>query len=208
MAAHRMTPARKAALRKAQIASARKRKGRGKAKKVNSGRRKAIRRTAIAAGAIGTAGYVFKNREKLIVRHVAVTKAVHQEIRSARSMGQKLSKHDIQWIKHTERTRHANRSSFRVREYKAARQIARLSTSRGRSLNPARANSAWGAGVQATGTPVAHRRAMFEAYRKDVYSRAVARHARMTGKKRKFNSGSGKRLLVNQKGKVRRAFWA
>lgn len=88
---HAMTAARKAALRKAQLASARKRKGHGKARRSLSPRGKKALKYAGVAAAVGVGGaYVFHNRERLIVRHVAVTKAVHQEIRSARAMGQNL----------------------------------------------------------------------------------------------------------------------
>ena len=57
---HRMTPARRAALRKAQAASARKRRGRGKGKLASSNRRydsfkSTTRNVLIAAAAVGGA---------------------------------------------------------------------------------------------------------------------------------------------------------
>lgn len=63
-----MTPARRAALRKAQLASARKRRGRGK--KRTSSRRTRARRIAIAAGgagavaAVGAGAYVARKKYK------------------------------------------------------------------------------------------------------------------------------------------------
>lgn len=58
--AHRMTPARRAALKKAQAASARKRRGKGKGKlakanRRNSGYKRAMAYTAIGVGALGAA---------------------------------------------------------------------------------------------------------------------------------------------------------
>lgn len=212
MAAHRMTPARKAALRKAQLASARKRKGRGKnTSKSSIARRKntkrALKYAGVAAATIGTGAVVYRNRENWIIKHVAVTKAVRSHMKKAKETGMKLSKVDIQWIKEQERQDHANRSVFRVREYKEARRVARLATSRGKSLRPDRKNNAYSAGMQVTGVPNAKQRYYFEAYRKDVHSRALSRLAKMKGKKRGFSYNSGKRLLVNQKGQVRRALF-
>lgn len=203
------TAKQRAALRKAQLASARKRRGKGKARRTLSPRaRKGMKYAGVAAAAVGAGAVVYKNRENWIVKHVAVTKAVKSHMKKARETGQKLSKYDIQYIKEQERLDHANRSVFRVREYREARRVARLPSSRGRSLNPARRSNAYAAGIGVTGVPNAKQRYYFESYRKDVHSRAQQRLARMKGKKRGFNYGSGKRLLVNQKGKVRRAFWA
>lgn len=53
MAAHRMTPARRAALKKAQAASARKRRGKGKGKLARANRKgRNYKRAAIAAGLV------------------------------------------------------------------------------------------------------------------------------------------------------------
>jgi hypothetical protein len=232
------TARQRAQLKRAQIISARKRKGRGRGKAVS---RKAVRRTAkpsralvrkrtlpstktrsaksirrrkiarnvaigaVAVGAIGAVGY--RHRENLVIKHVAVTRALKSHRKKAKASGRKLSNWEIQYIKEQERHDHAHRSTFRVREYREARRVAKLPTSRGRSMRPDRANSAWSAGVSVTGHPVAHRNYVFEAYRKDVHSRAVARHGRMTGKKRRFNYSSGKRLTVLPGGKVKREFW-
>lgn len=235
----------KAALRKAQLASARKRRGRGKgrvsaksrlrtagaksqikrrstaAKKSTVKRRstsaarvKNRRRTVARAGMVGAVAavaaggaVVYRNRENLIIKHVAVRRAVKDHKANAARLGRKLDDWEVQWVKEQEKLDHANRSVFRVREYIEARSKARAKFARGRSLRPDRSVNAWSAGMGVTGVPTAKQRYYFESYRKDVHSRALARHARMTGKKRKFGYNSGKRLLVNQKGKVKRTFW-
>lgn len=204
-----MTPARKTALRKAQLASAKKRRrGKTVSKAKSRGRRKkAMVYAGVAAATIGGGALVYKNREDWVIKHVAVTKAVRSHMKKAKQTGQKLSKYDIQWIKEQERIDHANRSVFRVREYREARRVARLPSSRGRSLNPARKNNAYSAGMSVTGVPTAKQRYYFESYRKDVYSRAQQRLAKMKGKKRGFNYNSGKRLTVDKKGRVKREFW-
>lgn len=233
----------RAQLKKAQAISARKRKGKGKAKPVarrrikrtaqpsralvrrrtvstskaktsnvkSVRRRKIAKRVAIGAvavGAVGVAGaYGYKNRENLVIKHVAVYRAVKSHRIKARQTGQKLNSWDIQWIKEQEREDHANRSVFRVREYREARRVAKLPTSRGRSLRPDRKVNAYSPGVGVTGVPNAKQNYYFESYRKDVYSRAVQRHGRMKGKKRRFDYSSGKRLTVLPGGKVKREFW-
>ena len=202
------TAKQKAALRKAQLASARKRRGRGKAKRSNPRRR---RRAAIGAAAVGAAAVagatVYRNRENLVIKHVAVYRALKSHRKKARETGQKLESWDIQWIKEQERKDHAHRSVFRVREYREARRVAKLPTSRGRSLRPDRKVNAYTAGMSVTGVPNAKQNYYFESYRKDVYSRAVQRHGRMKGKKRRFGYDSGKRLTVLPGGKVKREFW-
>lgn len=236
--AYRMTPARRAALKKAQAASARKRKGRGKAKSASvrrrkaapvsgrltgrvknttkrrsgsqSSRKKTIKRAALAVGAVSAvagAGYVYKNREKLIIGPAAVRRAVKDHKANAARFGRKLESWEIEFVREQEKIDHANRSVFRVRNYLEARRVARLSTSRGKSLRPDRKNNAYAPGVGVTGVPIGKQRYYFESYRRDVYSRAVQRLARMKGKKRKFGYDSGKRLLVDSKGKVKRTFW-
>lgn len=65
--AYRMTAARRAALRKAQLASARKRRGRGKSRPKNKNRRKAlIAGGAVVAGGLAYAGgrYALNNPKK------------------------------------------------------------------------------------------------------------------------------------------------
>jgi hypothetical protein len=201
-----MTPRRRAALRKAQLASARKRRGTG-LKKRSINKRKAVKYAGVAAVAVGAGAMAYKNRENLVIKHVAVHRAMKQHRKDAKSVGRKVSLDELKYIKQQERYDHAHRSTYRVREYRAARKVAQLPSSRGKSLRPDRKNSAWNAGNKVTGHPTIHHRYVFEAYRKDVHSRALSRHARMTGKKRNFNYSSGKRLLVNQQGKVKRTFW-
>lgn len=230
---YRMTPARKAAIRKAQVASARKRKGSGKGKPVSmrrravaasgttkrratksstSNRKRNLRRIAVASAAVGTAAgtaYVYKNREKLVISKVAEYQAVknHQA-----KKGRKLTKAEKRAVRLQERKDHASRSTYRVREYLKARNVAQVGYRQlgVSSLRPDRANSLHQVinRISGPGTMTASEgRYMFMAYRRDVHSRALQRHARMTGKKRKFNYDSGKRLKVSQKGVVTRTFW-
>lgn len=72
--AHSMTPARRAALKKAQAASARKRRGKGKGKLAAANRKnmrlkRNIKRAAVTAGAVTAAGAagtaVYMNRGKI-----------------------------------------------------------------------------------------------------------------------------------------------
>lgn len=246
---YRMTSARRAALRKAQIASARKRKGRGKAPvrknrvravaaaskgvrrrgtapksssskaSVKSRNRKIAKRTAIAVGAIGAAagaGYVYKHRERLIIKHEAERRAIRDMQRwSKKNRGRKLTKAEKHQVRMDERRLHATRSSLRVREYIASRshlenakKAAKAGYAQTTSLRPGRKNNIWDA-MSKQGFPVHkdEQRKIFEGYRKDVHSRARSRLAKMQGKKRGFNYDSGKRLLVNSKGRVKQAFW-
>lgn len=226
-----MTPARKAALKKAQIASARKRRGSGKGKVASMKRRKAApaaikrrskataattrrrRRAAVAAvGAVGAAAgtaYVYKNREKLVIAKVAEYQAIknHQT-----KKGRKLTKSEKQAVRLQERKDHASRSTYRVREYLKARDTARIGYRQLgiSSLRPDRANSLDKVINRISGPntmSAAEGRYLFMAYRRDVHSRALQRYARMNKKKRKFSYDSGKRLVVSPKGKVTRAFW-
>lgn len=235
------TSRQRAQLKRAQIISARKRKGRGKGRAVSRNRvrrtarpsralvrtrkisksgatktrsAKSIRRRkiarnvaigAVAVGAIGAVGY--RHRENLVIKHVAVHRAVKQTRQQYAQWGIKMTKEDIKFAKAQERHDHAHRSTYRVREYRDARRVAKLPTSRGKSLRPDRANSAFKAGVNVTKVARAHERAVFMAYRRDVHSRAQARLAKSSGKKRKFSYSSGKRLNVSQGGKVTQAFW-
>lgn len=67
MSRYQMTTARMAALKKAQAASARKRRGTGRAK-VSSTRRRNIKRAVVATAVVGAtaagAGYVYKKSRK------------------------------------------------------------------------------------------------------------------------------------------------
>lgn len=206
-----MTPKRRAALKKAQLASARARRGAGKArKKYNSASprtRKAVKYAGVTAAAVGAGALVYGNRENLIIKQVAVHRAVKDHRRNAKNLKIKLTAADYKYIKAQERIDHANRSTLRVREYREARRVARSSMARGRSLRPDRKNSVWAQGMSVTGVPNAKQNYYYETYRKDVYSRAVARQARMKGKKRKFNYNSGKRLTVYAGGRVKRERW-
>lgn len=109
MAAHRMTPARKAALKKAQAASARKRRGKGKGKlaaanrKIGSGGvRGHLRRNAAGYAAIGVAGAYLaasvhgirkrnKANRKAADYHAARSKASYENIRKMTSASNKRS---------------------------------------------------------------------------------------------------------------------
>lgn len=230
---YRMTPARKAALKKAQIASARKRKGKGRgrvsaksrlraagaqgkglkkrSKPKSTANRRRLRRGAALVGAVGAvagAGYVYKNREKLIISKVAEYGAVRNAQRRA---GRKLTKNEIRSVRLKERQDHASRSTYRVREYRNARKAAQMGYRQlgVSSLRPDRANSLDKVLNRISGPGTmspAEGRYTFMAYRRDVYSRAVQRLNRMKGKKRGFNYDSGKRLRVDEKGKVTRAW--
>jgi hypothetical protein len=206
-----LTPKRRAALRKAQLASARARRGAGKARKkyknASPRKKKMAKYVGVTAAAVGAGALVYKNRENLVIKHVAVHRAVKDHRKNAQKLGIKLNKHDYRYIKAQERIDHANRSTLRVREYREARRVARSSMARGRSLRPDRANSVWSKGMGVHRVPTAKHNYYYETYRKDVYSRAVARHARMKGKKRKFNYSSGKRLTVYGGGRVKRERW-
>ncbi len=221
----------KAALRKAQLASARKRKGRGKAKSTagrrrsvsslkaqnvrrrvgakstssgKSNRKRNIRRAAVAAvavsTAVGTAGYVYKNRERLIIAPGAEAAAVYFKSRAAKRAGRPLTKEQKHQVRMQERSDHASRSTFRAREYLALRKFAKSSVARGRSLRPGSASSVW----EGHGIPISDQFREFQRYRRDVHSRAENRLARMKGKTRRFGYQSGKIKYVSAKGKVTR----
>ena len=236
----------KAALRKAQLASARKRKGRGKTPvrknrvravaaasrsnirrrgaapkartsaktNVKSRNRKVAKRTAIAVGAIGAvagAGYVYKKREKLIVAPSAEFAAVYFANKRAKLNGRGLTKAEKHAVRMKERADHASRSTYRVREYLEARNTAekafrKLHVS---SLRPDRENGLYNVmNKLAPGALTkAGARKLFVDYRRDVYSRAVQRHARMVGKKRRFNYNSGKAITINNKGVAKRNWY-
>lgn len=225
---YRFTPARRAALRRAQMASARARKGTGKAKSVarksGSAASKSARNKKIAkAAVVGAAGvglvvggnYVYKNRENLIIRHEAERRAIRNAKKHAKSQGKKLTKAQIHAERMNERELHKVRSTLRFREYREARKFAHSARDAKKagyattsSLKPGERGNLWDA-MKKQGVHIhpTHQRAHFEAYRKDVHSRAQARLAKRKGKKRGFSYDSGKRLLVNEKGKVKRAFW-
>ena len=232
-----MTPARKAALKKAQIASARKRRGKGKGKVASTRRRKATpamskRRRRVAVGAVGAvaatagAGYVYKNREKLVISKKAEFDAIKAAKAQAKAKGKKLGKAQIRKVRMDERAGHAARSTLRVREYMLARNMYRTISkkSKGRmNMRPVNHPNSKGTKYTSNGafaaksfhTATAEQKLyddyqqvrLFQAYRRDVHSRALARHAKMNKKKRKFNYDSGKRLLVSRTGQVKKAFW-
>lgn len=209
-----MTPARKAALRKAQLASARKRR-KGGTKKSN--RRRNIRRAAIAVGTVGAvaggAGYVYKNRERLIVLPAAQRRFIKIE---QRERGRKLTKREKLAVKSREKRQHSRRSVDAARHYAAARKLAKYRYKIGLSINPNRKNyldtpsgrRMVDDGVKRNGKyGLTYGRFMFEMYRKDVNARAEHRLNRMKGKKRGFGYHSGKQKRVSQKGKVTRLWW-
>lgn len=241
--------AQKAALRKAQLASARKRRGKGKPKPVrkrrsvaaakasnvrkrrgvssakSSGvkrrsvssvkaqnakknRRKAI---AIGVGAVGAAAVgaaVYKNREKLIIARVAEFSAVKNH---ERRLGRKLNASEKRAVRLQERKDHASRSTYRVREYLSARKTAIVAYQKlgANSLNPNNKNSMDKVinSINPGSMSRSEARYVFMQYRRDVYSRAQQRLARIQGKKRRFNYNSGKRLKVSPKGVVKQTFW-
>jgi hypothetical protein len=227
-----MTPARKAALKKAQIASARKRKGSGRGrvsaksrlraagaqgkglKKSSKSKSTSNRRRAVAVvgavGAVAAASYAYKNREK----GVALA-AEALAVRNARiKAGRKLTRQEKITVRLRERADHANRSTYRVREYRKARaRYRKASQFSGGRLNirpTGTKNSVYdyspdGSVTKYTAENAYYQKQLFMSYRRDVYSRASIRLARMKGKKRAFNYDSGKRLNVDSKGKVRRA---
>ena len=243
---YRMTPARKAALKKAQLASARKRKSRGKAPvrknrvravaaaskgvrrrgaapksssskaSVKSRNRKIAKRTAIAVGAIGAAagaGYVYKNRENLIVQPMAQRRFVKI---AERKRGRKLTRREKIAVKSREKRLHKRRSIDAVRAYRLGREMAQMAYRNGKSLNPRSKNYIFANikmdlgddGVKRNGKyGVDHGRFMFELYRKDVNARAERRFNRMKGKKAGFSYRSGKQKRVSEKGKVTRLWW-
>lgn len=224
MAGYRMTPARRAALKKAQLASAKKRRGMGKAKASGVRRRKGAapssvrrRRAAIAAvGAIGAAagaGYVYKNRERLIVQPMAQRRFVKI---AEREKGRKLTKRERIAVKNREKRQHSRRSVDAARAYKEARDFAKLARSKGKSINPRSKNyifkevqlSHIDDGVKRNGKyGTDSGRFMFELYRKDVHTRAEHRLNRMKGKKAGFSYRSGKQKRVSEKGQVKRLWW-
>lgn len=250
MPSYRMTPARKAALKKAQVASARKRRGSGKAKasartrirsvsaKSSTKRRgkatptsiKRRRRAAVAAvGAVGAAAgaaYVYKNREKLVISKKAEFDAIRAAKAQAKAKGKKLGKAQIRKVRMDERVGHATRSTLRVREYTIARNMYKTISkkSKGRlNMRPVNHPNNDGTKYTSNGSFAAksfhtltadqklytdyQQVRYFQAYRRDVHSRALARHARMNKKKRQFGYDSGKRLLVSRTGQVKKAFW-
>lgn len=208
-----MTPARRAALRKAQQASARKRR-KGGAK--SSRRRRNVRQVAVAGGvavAIGGAGYVYKNRENLIVQPMAQRRFVKVE---ERRRGRKLTRREKIAFKNKEKRNHKRRSIDAVRAYQQARDFAKLANSMGKSVNPRHKNYVFAGktltriddGIKRNGKyGLDTGRYMFELYRKDVNARAERRLNRMKGKKAGFSYRSGKQKRVSEKGRVKRLWW-
>lgn len=216
------------ALKKAQIASAKKRRGTGKAKPVGNRRRRAApapvarrRRVAakaapgrkrkiarragagaaIAAAAVGGA-LVYKNREKLIVEPVAMRRFVKAAEKDAKAKGKKLNKHQKRYIAQREKKLHARRSVDAGRIFLQVRAIAKGSP--GKSLNPKSSNY-FNPNAKSNAES---KRYLFELYRRDVNARARARHNRMLGKKAAgFGYNSGKQVKVTKKGKVVRKTW-
>lgn len=206
MTAYTMTPARRAALRKAQLASARKRR--------KGGSRSNVKRISAAVGVVGVIGgsaYVYKNREKLIISKIAERSAIKRAKLIANSQGKKLGKAQIRKVRMQERRDHASRSTYRVREYSKARRHYRNVSkwSHGKlNIRPSGyAGSVYDNKQLGLNSSSREQWQSFFAYRRDVHSRAVQRLGKRTGKKNTFGYSSGKRLLVSNKGKVKRAFW-
>lgn len=199
MPRYRMTPGRRAALKKAQIASARVRRGKGKGKSRSSAsvatrkrRLKTAKRVAVAAAAVGAAagaGYVYKNREKMVVAPAAERIAVWKAGRAARKRGVKLTKTQKHRVRMQERKDHAQRSTYRGREYLQARRLYRSKAPLGYTLKPGKSNSVWnGMGID----PYMQRQ-VYSSYRKDVNTRARHRLNRIKGRKTQgFSYNSGK----------------
>ncbi len=212
MAAYRMTPARKAALRKAQLASARKRKGRGK-KKTTSNRRRNIRRGVVVAAGVSAvvgAGYTYKNRERLIVQPMAQRKFVKiAEVQK----GRKLTKAERKAVMLKEKRDHASRSTGVARIYLEARGYARSKQARGKSLNPKSKNYFMGkvptdTFIDKNGKKKSVAKYLHEMYRKDVNARARHRLNKMKGRKTVgFSYKSGKQVRVGSNGRVKRLWW-
>lgn len=201
--AYRLTPARRTALRKAQIASARARKGkgkgqsRGKSRSTNVATRKRRLRTAkrvaavaAVAGAVAGTGYVYKNRERLIIAPQAERTAIRIATRKA---GRKLTKAETEKVRMTERVNHAHRSTYRAREYMKVRKLAQKVGKQGLSLRPSSKNYAFAG----KGLSRLEQDYIYSAYRKDVNSRARHRLNRLKGRKAQgFGYGSGKVRVV------------
>lgn len=79
--ARAMTPRQRAALRKAQLASARKRKGRGKKKA--SGKKRRLAKAALVAGAVAVAGGVAYGQRNNVKKRIKKKAENNQAIRVA-----------------------------------------------------------------------------------------------------------------------------
>jgi len=201
-------------LRRAQMASARARKGTGRAKSVvrksgsaasKSTRNKNIAKAAVvgtvAAGLIVGGNYVYKNRERLIVAPAAERKFVKI---AEKKKGGKLTAKEKHDVKMKERHDHAHRSTNSVRGRLEARQIAK--TYKGKSLKPGSKN--YFDKKIAKQFSKEEQTVLFHQYRKDVNARARHRFAKAHGKKVKgFDYKSGKQVRVTSKGKVVRQRW-
>ena len=249
---YRMTPKRAAALKKAQIASAKKRKGTGKGRpvpkkrravakapvarrkvvrragkvaaprsKAQINRRKVIRRAGAVAAvglAVGGAAYTYKNRERLVVAKAAEHFAIKSAKAQAKANGKKLGKAEIRKVRMEERVNHANRSRYRVQEYKMARDLYKIANKKGMTMRPLQPKPlrSWQKAILiATGNkrsirPISSGESihkplksseymqnyMYNTYRKDVNARAVHRLNRIKGKKESFGYKSGKSKMV------------
>lgn len=184
--------------------------------KVNSHRRRKIAAAVAVAGTAAGAVYVYKNREQLIIKHEAERRAISAAKKHAKAHGMKLTKAQIHAVRMDERAGHAVRSTLRVREYKKSREFMKQQSvkafnagyTKTTSLRPDRKGNIYSAmRDQGHHVSAATQLAFFESYRKDVHSRAVARFNKRRNSKARFNYDSGKRLLVNKKGVVKRAWW-
>lgn len=204
MAAYRLTPARRAALKKAQIASARKRKGTGK-RRSPSNRRRNAKRAALAVGAVAAAagaGYVYKNRERMIIAPAAEMSAVRRAKSRARKQGKRLGKAQIRKVRLEERRNHASRSTYRVREYQMARKAYKTIAPKGLTLRPGQKNS-----VSKAIPSWQREKYMYDTYRKDVNVRARHRLDKLKGKRTTgFSYKSGKTRLVVKGAVIRMPF--
>lgn len=204
---HAMTPKRKAALRKAQLASARKRRGRGvsatsarnyrKAKVVRTARNRSRTRTALKYGAVGAAvvggAVLYKNRERAIVAPVAEGQAMYSAyLGGTRGWG------NLQKVRMQEREDHASRSTYRAREYGMAKSLYRKVSKRGLNIKPASKskNSIWHHMKEATPYEQEY---IHKTYAKSRHARAEHRLNRIKGKKVKgFGYHSGKVKYVHR----------
>ena len=208
------------ALKKAQMASAKKRRGTGKAKPVGNRRRRAApapvarrRRVAakaapgrkrriakragagaaIAAAAVGGA-YVYKNRERLIVAKQAERFAIKG---ARKAKGSKLTKTEKHRVRMEERRNHASRSTYRVREYHVARDMYKAASAKGLNIRPlAHKNNAKSLNHKANFGNLQNY--LYDTYAKDRNARAVHRLNRIKGKKTtgfSYSSGKTKKVI-------------
>lgn len=162
---YRLTPKRAAALKKAQAASAKKRKGTGRRKPVAKGRyrrvqanatatkkrvvkrvnratntpakrRKIYRRAAIATASVAAVGgAAYTYRNR--ERLIVTPMAQRRFVKIAeREKGRRLTKRERIAVKNREKSQHSTRSTDAARAYKDARDFARKAYKSGYSISP------------------------------------------------------------------------